>query len=91
MTTLQTNQPPAVYAAGPRDKLKSLLETVLQDSRINAAFRPVIMQLANNFLDGTTDEEIINGLGQLRDKLIPWVIGDPAPAESGPDEDTHKE
>jgi len=88
---MTTPQHPAIITATPRAKLKSLLETVLQDSRINAAFRPVIMQLANNFLDGTTDEEIINGLGLLRDRLIPWVIGDPAPAESGPDENTHKE
>jgi hypothetical protein len=82
MATLNENQTQLVTVAGPREKLRSLLETVLKDSRINAAFRPVIMQLANNFLDNTTDEEIVKGVSLLRDTLIPWVLGD---------EDTHPE
>lgn len=73
---------PVEEAVTVRDRLVSLLDTVLQDSRINKAFIPTIKNLALNFLKDASDADITNGIRALRDKLIPWLLSEEAHDEN---------
>ena len=68
-----------------KDRLASLLDVVLQDSRLNKAFIPMIRTLAKSFLADMADAQIMEGISKLRDELIPWVLG-----EVQSHEDTHQ-
>lgn len=68
-----------------KERLRAFIAAVLQDSRINKSFHPVILNLATNFLKQVNDDEIRSGLNEVRQKVIPWLLGE------GPSEDTHSE
>jgi hypothetical protein len=57
-----------------KERLGALVEAVLQSSKFNAAFIPVIKNLIKNFMKDTTDEDLKSGILELRDKYIPWVL-----------------
>lgn len=57
-----------------KDRLFAILETVLKDSKFNAAFQPMIVSLAKSFLANTSDADLRAGIVQLRDVMIPWVL-----------------
>lgn len=65
-----------------KEKLISILDVVLTDSRINKSFQPVIRNLVMNFIKDVEEDDIIKGMKKLRDEFIPWVLSD---------EDTSKE
>jgi len=66
-------------------RLEALLETVIDKSNFNKAFLPVIKNLAKGFLKNTSEEDIRKGLIELREKYIPWILGEM------PDENPHRE
>ena len=57
-----------------KERLFALLETVLKSGSFNPAFHPMIINLARSFLAKATDEELKQGITQLQEKLIPWVL-----------------
>ena len=68
-----------------KERLTALLEAVIAKSKINPLFLPTIKTLAKNFLNDVSDEDLKNGIEELRDKYIPWILGGP------PNEDTPQE
>ena len=57
-----------------RERLQALLVTVLQDSRINQSFHKIIINLAEQFLKDVSDEDLKQGIEELRDKYLPWIL-----------------
>jgi hypothetical protein len=64
------------------ERVLALLSALVGDSRINVAFRPVILNLAKNFLADVDDKDLRDGLLKVRDKIIPWLL-----SEGGGNED----
>lgn len=59
-----------------KDRLGALVDAVIDKSKLNRAFLPVIRNLAKNFLEEVSEEDIKNGIKELRDKYIPWILGE---------------
>lgn len=59
-----------------KDRLRALLQIVLQHSKLNPLFVPTIRNLANNFIDDMQEAEIKNAIIELRDRFIPWLLGE---------------
>lgn len=57
-------------------RLLGLLEAVLQKSSFNRAFIPTIRNLAKSFIEDTSEADLKNGIVILRDKFIPWLLGE---------------
>lgn len=73
-----------------KSRLLALLKTVLEDSRVNRAYHPVIMNLVNGFLAKTGDAEIREGILKMRDEIIPWILNEQVPAETDETDYHHK-
>lgn len=59
-----------------KDRILALLDVVLDGAKINAAFVPTIHTLAKNFLRDVSEDEIRKGVVVLREKYIPWLLGE---------------
>lgn len=57
-----------------KDRLFALLQSVMENSNFNKAFFPMIMNMAKSFLSNVNDDDLRDGIEQLRDKMIPWVL-----------------
>lgn len=66
-------------------RISALLEAVISTTKINPLFLPTIKNLANNFLKDASEDDLKNGINELRDKYIPWILGE------AHNEDTHQE
>jgi hypothetical protein len=79
----QVDPPAPVLVAEPahnlRDRLLALFEALLQDSRIGAAFRPVILNMGRSFLTQASDAELREGIEKVRDEMIPFLLGEDEP------------
>jgi len=51
-----------------RQRLETLLHVVLNNSNIKPQFMPIIKTLAKNFLNSTNEENLREGIVELRDK-----------------------
>lgn len=69
-----------------KDRIRALLQALLQDSRINTAFQPVILKMAEGFLSNTDDNEIRDGIEKVRAEIIPWLL-DEVPEDENPDQE----
>lgn len=68
------------------DRVKAFIGALLENTKFNPAFRPVITNLIASYLKGTTDEDLTRGLVEVRDKIIPFLLT----GQAGPhDPDTH--
>ena len=59
-----------------KEKLRVLIEKLLQSSRIPKVYAPIISGMINKFLDDVTDEELTKHINALRLELIPWILGE---------------
>jgi len=59
-----------------KEKLRALIEKLLQSSRIPKVYAPIISGMINKFLDDVTDEELTKHINALRLELIPWILGE---------------
>lgn len=59
-----------------KDRLSALVDAMLSQSSFNAAFLPVIKTLVKNFLKDTPNEAIEAKVRELRDRIIPWLLGE---------------
>ena len=57
-------------------RLSALLEAVISKTKINPLFLPTIKNLANNFLKDASEDDLRIGIIELRDKYIPWILGE---------------
>lgn len=62
-------------------RVQAVAETLLPESKISAAFLPIIRSQLKSFLGKVTEEELRGGLVEVRDKIIPFLLGE--------NEDTH--
>lgn len=72
-----------------RDRLSALAGAMLQSSKFNPAFIPVLKNLITKFMKDASEDDLQKGIIELRDKYIPWVLtgmmprdpdADPSPA-----------
>lgn len=63
-----------------KSRLRELTKTLLSDSRIGVAFRPVLRGGAEYLLSQIDDEQLRAGIIEVRDVMIPWLLdGDEDP------------
>jgi len=80
MSAPNPTQPATIKA-----RLSALLEAVISKTKLNPLFLPTIKNLANNFLKDASEDDLRNGIIELREKYIPWILGEVS------NEDTHQE
>lgn len=59
-----------------KERLTALLDVVIEKSKLNRAFLPTIRNLAKNFIEEVSEADIKSGIIELRDKYIPWILGE---------------
>jgi len=59
-----------------KERLRSILSTLLSSSRIPAIYAPIIKGLIENFLKDISEEDLALYIRQLRDEFIPWLLGE---------------
>lgn len=59
-----------------KEKIKSIIDTLLGNSRIPAMYRPIIKGMIENYLNDTKEEELREYIIQLRAEFIPWLLGE---------------
>ncbi len=75
-----------------RDRVRAFLDALLEHTKFNPAFRPVIVNLLTGYLKQTSDEELTRGLIAVRDEIIPFLLTGDKPGPEGPhDADTHSQ
>lgn len=62
------------YTPSLRDKLKALLSVFLDDSKLDPITKKLILNIANNFFQKATDEDIRSAIEKLRDDVIPFIL-----------------
>lgn len=72
---------PNEQGATIKDRLGAMVGAILQNSRFNPAFIPVIRNLIKKFMEESTDEDLERGIEELRDRYIPWVLTGQMPQE----------
>ena len=59
-----------------KDKLINLLVEITSSSKMGKANSIMVSTLGKSLISGLTDAEILEGIKTLRDKIIPWLLGD---------------
>jgi hypothetical protein len=67
------------FKPGIADRLNNFLAAILDDSKFNPAFLPIIKNLAKNYLTKASEEDLNSMLCDMRDKFIPWILFDRLP------------
>ena len=57
-----------------KERLRSVLSTLLASSRIPSIYAPIIKGLIENFLKDVSEEDLALYIRQLRDEFIPWLL-----------------
>ena len=65
-----------------KDRLFALLDSVLDTSNFNQAFKPMISNLAKSFLDKASEDDLKKGITELQNVMIPWVLNGDATDEN---------
>lgn len=60
------------------DRLAALFQSLMEDDSlpIPAAFKPVAQKLVMNYLKNADPEQVKQLIIDLRDRLLPWVLGE---------------
>jgi hypothetical protein len=59
-----------------KERLRSILSTLLSSSRIPAIYAPIIKGLIENFLKDVSENELRDYVMQIRSEFIPWLLGE---------------
>lgn len=77
MDALQSTPAPQQPEPSLHDKVIAIAEELLPGSKIPAAFQPIIRSQLKTFLAKVTEDDLRHGLMEVRDHLLPFLIGQP--------------